>query len=109
MNDYHLAHIKKSCIDKKRYMSQGMAAIAAHEFMSIRTEVLVMGAYRCSYCNDWHLTKKLNYESSPTFLVIPKENIITKGRVERRRKERKCQPSIEKERRIRNLLQQNKE
>ena len=43
---------------KRRYSTEGEAmATAAHQIATSSDAPKTLAAYRCSWCNDWHLTK----------------------------------------------------
>lgn len=105
MHPFKMAHIKKSCTDKKAYMTSGLAAVAAHELMYIEPGITLMGAYRCDYCADWHLTKKMS-EAGPDFLVIYPEKILPRNLINARNKKKRWLKRREKDNLYRDLLDQ---
>ena len=51
---------------KRRYSTEGDAmATAAHQIATSPDAPKTLEAYRCSWCNDWHLTKGANKEPAP--------------------------------------------
>lgn len=59
-----------SCLRKVRHESSGLAAIAALGIIKKHPDVPAMGAYRCRFCHDWHLTSLADKYSSEDYLLI---------------------------------------
>jgi hypothetical protein len=48
----------RSCLSKRRYWSQVDALIMAARCMEQRRALPGLGAYRCSNCGGWHLSRQ---------------------------------------------------
>lgn len=100
---------REVCRAKVAYPSSGMAALGAQEFMQIRG-VERMAAYKCPFCADWHLSKQIRGENSPTLLVVERaEHWKTRNDIVRDRKKRRLRGKLEQERQARQRFLGNEE
>ncbi len=53
--------VKRSCTDKQRYPTEGVAIMRARAFL-YRNSVgrTRLWTYPCTHCSGWHLTKRLS-------------------------------------------------
>lgn len=49
-----VAHIRRSCSEKRHYTSRGQARRAKRIMASLKRQVFSI--YRCSYCGSFHIT-----------------------------------------------------
>jgi KaiC/GvpD/RAD55 family RecA-like ATPase len=90
--------VAKGCTSKKRYMSAGLAAVAAQEFMLIQQEVKQMVAYRCPHCRDWHISKQVRQGSDEKHLVVDQDlNIRFRRDIEANRLKRRLRVKMERQ------------
>lgn len=72
------------CERKVAYPAQGVAAQAAQFFMNSGdggSGVIQMAAYRCHWCGDWHITRKVEGDSRDGYLVIPYDAVGTRNTI----------------------------
>lgn len=91
-------HRETGCTRKIAYISAGVAAQAAQEYMAHNPTIEVMGAYKCWFCPDWHITTKPKGLNSATYVEVQRDpNIKNRLQIERDRLRRRLRVKIERE------------
>jgi hypothetical protein len=63
----------KGCLNKVGYLSQGLAAVAAQQWMTTN-DTERMALYRCAYgCGCWHMTRQVAGASKEGYLVVERD------------------------------------